>query len=121
MLPKGSVSRIAKTLQIEEQTVRNYFGAKKYENGELVSVIITPGPGGGIVHLENTEILEAAKRLLSESTFDSIEFELNSGAAPLELVADILSDLSILYFKKGGSGLDFSPNGINIVKEEILV
>ena len=34
-LPTGSVSRIASELNIEEQTVRNYFGAKKYENGEL--------------------------------------------------------------------------------------
>ena len=29
-LPTGSVKRIADELNIEEQTVRNYFGAKKY-------------------------------------------------------------------------------------------
>ena len=28
-LPTGSVARIASELNIEEQTVRNYFGAKK--------------------------------------------------------------------------------------------
>lgn len=66
-LPTGSVSRIAASLQIEEQTVRNYFGAKKYKNGELVSLHIQPGPGGGIVQLENTQILETAKNLLTEA------------------------------------------------------
>jgi len=48
-LPTGSVSRIASELNIEEQTVRNYFGAKKYENGEVVGCHIEPGPEGGSV------------------------------------------------------------------------
>ena len=66
-LPTGSVSRIAHELNIEEQTVRNYFGAQKYGVGEIVDVQIQPGPDGGIVQLEDTRILEMAKRILQEA------------------------------------------------------
>lgn len=63
-LPTGSISRIADELNIEEQTVRNYFGAHKYQDGQVVEWHLEPGPNGGIVHLEDTTILEAAKRIL---------------------------------------------------------
>jgi predicted transcriptional regulator len=67
-LPTGSVSRIASELNISEQTVRNYFGAHKYENGEIVDSHIQPGPKGGIVRLEDTTILETAQRIITESS-----------------------------------------------------
>ena len=66
-LPTGSVKRIADELDIEEQTVRNYFGAMKYENGEIVNKHIQPGPDGGYVDLEDAQILEVAKRLIKEA------------------------------------------------------
>jgi predicted transcriptional regulator len=66
-LPTGSVSKIASELSIEEQTVRNYFGAKKYENGEVVGCHIEPGPDGGIVHLDDDVILNIAKRMLADA------------------------------------------------------
>ncbi|MBK6364121.1 MAG: DNA-binding protein [Saprospiraceae bacterium] len=66
-LPTGSVRKIADELNIEEQTVRNYFGAKKYENGTLVGSHIEPGPHGGIVHLDDVKILNLAKKIISES------------------------------------------------------
>jgi len=56
-------------LALEEQTVRNYFGAKKYENGQIVGQHIQPGPNGGIVSLENNTILELAKKMITESGF----------------------------------------------------
>ncbi len=65
-LPTGSVAKIAASLQIEEQTVRNYFGAKKYENGKLVDYHIQPGPGGGIVELDDTTILKKAQEMLAD-------------------------------------------------------
>ncbi|MBK9253957.1 MAG: DNA-binding protein [Saprospiraceae bacterium] len=65
-LPTGSVSKIAAELNLDEQTVRNYFGAKKYENGEVVGVHIEPGPNGGIVQLDDDKILNVAKRILAE-------------------------------------------------------
>jgi len=63
-LPTGSISRIASELSLEEQTVRNYFGAAKYENGSLVGNHIQPGPNGGIVSLEDTEILDVARKII---------------------------------------------------------
>ena len=66
-LPTGSVARIAHELSIDEQTVRNYFGAHKYVDGETVDLHIQPGPKGGIVHLEDTTILELAKKIIAES------------------------------------------------------
>ncbi len=66
-LPTGSVQRIAKELSIEEQTVRNYFGASKFSNGQTTGRHLQPGPLGGIVNLPNTQILESAKKIISES------------------------------------------------------
>jgi len=71
-LPTGSVKRIADELQLEEQTVRNYFGAKKFENGQIVSQHIQPGPDGGIVMLEDDTILKVARRIIEESTHDTM-------------------------------------------------
>jgi len=71
-LPTGSVKRIADELQLEEQTVRNYFGAKKFENGQIVSQHIQPGPDGGIVMLEDDTILKVARRIIEESTHDAM-------------------------------------------------
>lgn len=66
-LPTGSVKRIADELDIDEQTVRNYFGAKKYDNGEIVGKHVQPGPSGGFVELEDDTILNLARKLIAES------------------------------------------------------
>lgn len=66
-LPTGSVRRIAEELNIEEQTVRNYFGAMKYHDGQIVGKHIQPGPEGGYVALEDDTILNVAKRIIAES------------------------------------------------------
>ncbi len=67
-LPTGSVKRMAEELNMEEQTIRNYFGAMKYENGKIVGKHISPGPDGGFVKLEDDTILNLAKKILSEKT-----------------------------------------------------
>ena len=66
-LPTGSVKKIAEELQIEEQSVRNYFGARKYANGAIAGLHIQPGPDGGIVNLRDTKILKIAKRIIDDS------------------------------------------------------
>lgn len=66
-LPTGSVSVIAQKLEIEEQTVRNYFGARKYSDGKIATLSIEQGPDGGIVTLNDTKILEAAREIISMS------------------------------------------------------
>lgn len=72
-LPTGSVSRIAKELDIEEQTVRNYFGANKFKEGDITDKHIQPGPQGGIVSLTDTKILEAARRIIEEMEAEGAE------------------------------------------------
>jgi len=66
-LPTGSVAKIARQLNIDEQTVRNYFGANKYENGDTVGNHMQPGPNGGIVSIDDMTILNAAKGILRET------------------------------------------------------
>jgi predicted transcriptional regulator len=70
-LPTGSVKKIADEVGVEEQTVRNYFGAMKYEDGRIVGKHLQPGPGGGIVHIEDDTILTVAKRLIADSQADT--------------------------------------------------
>ena len=60
-------NKIAQELNLDEQTVRNYFGAHQYKDGEVVEFHLEPGPNGGIVHLEDTTILDRAKQIISES------------------------------------------------------
>ena len=66
-LPTGSVAKIAGELDLDEQTVRNYFGASKVQNGTLVGNHIQPGPNGGIVSIDDPQILNVAKRIIMGS------------------------------------------------------
>lgn len=66
-LPTGSVERIANQLEMEPQTVRNYFGAKKYSDGGIIGKHIQPGPDGGIVSLKDTTILDLAQTIIQEN------------------------------------------------------
>ncbi|HRH99754.1 MAG TPA: DNA-binding protein [Saprospiraceae bacterium] len=64
-LPAGSIKRIADELNLDEQVVRNYFGAHHLENS---GNHIQPGPHGGIVHIEDESILKLAMQILQESS-----------------------------------------------------
>ena len=66
-LPTGSIARIASDLQLEEQTVRNFFGAKKYNDGDISSWHLQPGPNGGIMSIKDTTILDHARAILDET------------------------------------------------------
>jgi predicted transcriptional regulator len=68
-LPTGSVKKIAERLNIDEQTVRNYFGANKFNEGDFVGKHIQPGPNGGIVNLTDETILLEAKKIIHEVQF----------------------------------------------------
>lgn len=65
-LPSGSMAKIATELGLEKQTVKNYFGGSDYKEGKSVGLHIEPGPDGGIVLLDDTQILEVAQRMLEE-------------------------------------------------------
>lgn len=66
-LPDGSMHKIADKLNITVQTVRNYFGGTNYEFGKNCGLHIEPGPDGGIVVLDDTQILEMAQQILEEA------------------------------------------------------
>ncbi|WP_235298857.1 DNA-binding protein [Portibacter marinus] len=64
-LPTGSIHKIASELNVEEQTVRNYFGAKKYQDDtNIAGKHIQPGPNGGFVVLQDTKILDLARTMI---------------------------------------------------------
>lgn len=66
-LPSGSMSLIAKELQLDEETVRNYFGGTHYDLGTSAGIHIEQGPNGGVVELDDTTILEIAQRLINKN------------------------------------------------------
>jgi hypothetical protein len=64
-LPTGSISRIASELNIDEQSVRNFFGADK-SGRQTLDWHLEPGPEGGIVNFKDTTILDLALKIMSE-------------------------------------------------------
>lgn len=65
-LPDGTIRQIAQEFNLEVETVRNYFGGSNYERGKSVGLHIEPGPNGGIVLLDSSEILDRAEEILAE-------------------------------------------------------
>ncbi len=65
-LPNGSMKTIADRLSLSEDTVRNYFGGSHYQSGDSVGIHVEQGPDGGIVTLDDTTILDLAKKILEE-------------------------------------------------------
>lgn len=63
-LPDGSIHQIAEELGMKPETVRNYFGGHNYKEGKSVGIHIEPGPGGGIVVLDDTTIFDKALKIL---------------------------------------------------------
>ena len=65
-LPNGSMRKIANELDIEEDTVRNYFGGTHYKEGEGTSagIHIEGGRNGGYVQIDDNRILEIAKSMI---------------------------------------------------------
>jgi len=66
-LPSGSMTKIAEQLGLEKETVRNYFGGHDYKDCKSCGVHIEPGPDGGLVMLDDTQILDLAFRILDDS------------------------------------------------------
>ncbi|MGD9976940.1 MAG: DNA-binding protein [Bacteroidales bacterium] len=66
-LPDGSMQTIADKLNVNVETVRNYFGGTNYEKGDAVGMHVEQGPDGGIVTLDDTTILELAYEIIAKS------------------------------------------------------
>ncbi len=65
-LPSGSMTKIASELGLENETVRNYFGGHNFKDGKSIGVHIEPGPDGGLVMLDDTQILDIALRIIGD-------------------------------------------------------
>jgi hypothetical protein len=65
-LPAGSIKIIADKLDMNVETVRNYFGGCNYKDGETVGIHLEKGPNGGIVVLDDTTILDMAMEILEK-------------------------------------------------------
>jgi len=65
-LPSGSMKRIAEKLDLNEETVRNYFGGRNFDLGQSVGIHFEQGPGGGIVTFDDTTILDLAKEMIKD-------------------------------------------------------
>lgn len=63
-LPSGSIRKIADKLELNEETVRNYFGGKNFDRGQTVGIHYEQGPDGGIVTLDDTTILDLARNMI---------------------------------------------------------
>jgi len=66
LLPSGSMTKIAEELGLENETVRNYLGGHNFKEGKSCGMHIEPGPDGGLVMLDDTQILDIALRILQE-------------------------------------------------------
>jgi len=76
LLPTGSIKVIASELNMEEQAVRNYFGANKYNDAdEIVNTHYQPGPDGGIVQLEDTKVLDLANKIIKASQLAKLKLQ----------------------------------------------
>lgn len=67
LLPEGSTHVIADKLNLDVQTVRNYFGGTDYDLGTNMGLHIEPGPDGGYVTLDDSKILDMAIGMLEEA------------------------------------------------------
>ena len=65
-LPDGSIHRIAKELDLNVETVWNYFGGYGHPEGTPMGVHLEAGPDGGVVALDDTRILDLANQILEE-------------------------------------------------------
>ncbi len=66
-LPEGSMRKISEELNLNVETVRNYFGGVNYREGKSIGVHVEQGPNGGVVELDDTTILECAFRILDQA------------------------------------------------------
>lgn len=66
-LPDGSMKTIADRVNVDVETVRNYFGGTNYTQGGPVGFHLEPGPDGGLVTLDDATILHLAYEIIGNN------------------------------------------------------
>jgi ATP-dependent Clp protease ATP-binding subunit ClpA len=75
------------------------------------------------IGFDDLEKLAKEVEQISDSTspsLPSLRLLIAPGTAPVEAIADILSDLSVLYRLKGGSGINFDLDSVFAIDEEFV-
>lgn len=72
-LPSGSMHRIADELNLEVDTVRNFFGGSNFKEGKVLDFIQNQVPDGGLVMLDDTTVLDLALKILDEHNINHRE------------------------------------------------
>ena len=67
-LPAGSMKRIANELQLNEETVRNYFGGSNYKRGGATGIQFERGANGGFVRIDDEKVYQEALKILDETS-----------------------------------------------------
>ena len=74
-LPEGSIHTIADKLNLPVdklnlpvQSVRNYFGGSNYDLGTNMGFHLEPGPDGGLVVLDDPQILDMALEIIEAAS-----------------------------------------------------
>ncbi len=65
-LPDGTMHQLAEELNVEVESVRNYFGGKNFDQGKSMGIYMEEGPDGGIVSIEDASLLNRAKEIIGE-------------------------------------------------------
>jgi len=66
-LPDGSMKAIAKRMDLDVETVRNYFGGANYERGQATGIHFEKGANGGIVKIDDDSIYQCAIDILKDT------------------------------------------------------
>ncbi|MEM7573075.1 MAG: hypothetical protein AAF433_09250 [Bacteroidota bacterium] len=62
----------------------------------------------------NEPVSVVAARAVAVPSANSLNIAIQPGTAPTEVIAELLADISLLYRKAGGSGINFSFDGVEI-------
>ena len=80
-------------------------------SGSITSMVLEDHKMPDIFNVSD-EILGIAKHVLGYKKQNQLKLIIDPGTAPPEFVADFLSDISILYRMKGGSGINFTIENV---------
>ncbi len=98
-LSNESIARIAKELNVDEQAVRYYFGIKKFRGGQFSSSQILPDLESGLTRIEDTRIIDLAKKIINENNMTAITIQVSNEVAETVGVEELEKQINDLIAK----------------------